>query len=239
MAPRFPLPCCRRSILAKTPADQVAGRDGAQQVGGEQPTGRGGAHRREPRRVNLSRSGEPENGQASRKPCARYRWYDSGTSSGPVAHDGEGGRCGADLRGVEQLDLLARLLRRRVPLDQRGQHLVDLGRGDPQLAALGHLEDQVEHLPDPLAGERRDIEERHIAEKRRLGNQRFLSLPGGVGVLLLDQIPLVHQHDRARRPAPRPGWRCGGPGCAGRRWRPPPARRPGPARSRARFCSVE
>ena len=32
--------------------------------------------------MNLSRSGEPENGHTSRKPLARYRWYDSGTSLG-------------------------------------------------------------------------------------------------------------------------------------------------------------
>ena len=34
----------------------------------------GGAHRFEPRAVNLSRSGEPVNGHSWRNPLARYRW---------------------------------------------------------------------------------------------------------------------------------------------------------------------
>ena len=42
-----------------------------------------------------------------------------------------------------------------------------------------------------------DVEERHVAEKRRLGDQRLLTLARGVGVLLLDQVPLVHQDDQA------------------------------------------
>ena len=54
---------------------EIAGRNRSDEVGGEEPEpGRRDAHRLEPRLVNFSRTGEPVNGHASRKPLERYRW---------------------------------------------------------------------------------------------------------------------------------------------------------------------
>ncbi len=175
--------------------EQMAGRDRADEIGGEQPeTAEGSAPRSssgelEPQRRSGERPGLPEAVRQVALVGLRH-------VLGPIAHDGEGRRRGADLRGVEQLDLLPRLLRWRVTLEQGGQHLVDLRRGDPALPAFGHLEDEIEHLAHPLPGERRDVQEGHVAKKRRLGDQRLLPLARGVGVLLLHQVPLVHHDDQ-------------------------------------------
>jgi hypothetical protein len=110
----------------------------------------------------------------------------------PVAYYGESGWGGPDLGGIEQLHLLARLLGRRVPLNELGQHLVYLRSGNPPFAPLGDFDNLVEQLPDSLSGQRGHIKERHIAEEGRLGNQGLLALAGGISVLLFDQVPLVH-----------------------------------------------
>ena len=57
----------------KESAEQIAGRYGPHKVGGEQPQDGLRHQRRDPRLVNFSRKGDPVNGQASRKPFARYR----------------------------------------------------------------------------------------------------------------------------------------------------------------------
>src|SRR5262249_21245894 len=75
------------SLLSEVDSLEHAARDEARgnrasEVGQNQPAD--GRHhlRFALRAVNLRRSGEPLKRQAVRNPCDRYRWYDSGTSSG-------------------------------------------------------------------------------------------------------------------------------------------------------------
>jgi hypothetical protein len=120
----------------------------------------------------------------------------------PVADDGESGRGSTDLRSVQQLDLLSRLLRGSVPLDQLGQNLVDLRGGYPHLSSLRHLQNQLEHLPDALTSQCGDIQKGNVPKKRCLGDESLLPLTSSVGVFLLDQVPLIHQDDQSGSPVP-------------------------------------
>src|SRR3989442_1179591 len=69
-----------------------------------------------------------------------------GNRLGPVGHDGEARRRGADLRGVEQAHRLADRLRRLLALQQRLEHAVDLGRWYPLLPLFGDPEYEIEEI---------------------------------------------------------------------------------------------
>ena len=104
-----------------------------------------------PRRVNLSRSGDPENGQAVAEAVHEVALVRLRHVVGAVGHDRECRRRGADLGGVEELHLLTRLLRRRRPFEQLMRAPGSPRRWHALLPGVRHLEDQLEQLAAPAA----------------------------------------------------------------------------------------
>ena len=112
-----------------------------------------------------------------------------------VDEEDEGRRRDLGLRRVVDLQ--------RLPVDAHAvgggglaNDVVQLRRRDPPASLLLDLERQVEHLLNALAGQRRGEDDRRVrGELERLA-QAFDVLVGGVGVLL-DQVPLVDDHDQA------------------------------------------
>src|SRR5206468_3807819 len=118
------------------------------------------------------------------------------------AEDGDRWRIRLDLRGVVELDLASRGLRRLSPGKQLPELLIDLGRGDALRALLLHLEQDLEQPIDALAGERRREEERNEPEIGRLFVGGLLVFRRRL-VVLLGQVPLVDDDDQAAPRVPR------------------------------------
>ena len=70
-------------------------------------------------------------------------------------------------------------------------------------SATSRIRSRIRRTRWPVSAD--DVDERHVPEERRLLDQLVLPPPRGVGVLLLDQVPLVHHDDQPAAVVPRLG----------------------------------
>src|SRR2546422_9196580 len=150
VAPRFLEPCLRRSIPGRASrrdswwASPPAGRRRGS-------TGRASPVGRLALAPELDRDGRASELPGHTKPVQQVTRVRLRDRVGPVRDDREARRRRADLRSVEQPHSLAHGLGRLLPLDQRLEHPVHLGRGHALLPLLGDGEDELEQARDALA----------------------------------------------------------------------------------------
>ena len=116
---------------------------------------------------NTSRIGVPSKPYASRSRFSRYRRYEKWIERGVGREEHERRRRDAGLGRVPDLRAAAADHRRRRALDRGRDQPVELAGRDPPSSLAPHVDRELEHLLDALAGLGPDRDDRGVVDERR------------------------------------------------------------------------